>query len=75
MSSSTWLPLSSSTSASITSNNLAAQARAFWNSVITPDISLNGLAYVLAYDKKLVSPPTVMLPPIAIMAPNTPIAA
>ena len=43
--------------------------------MITPEISLNGLVYWLAYDKKLESWPTVTPPCIATKAPQSPTLA
>ena len=42
---------------------------------MTPDISLNGLVYWLAYDKKHESCPTVIPPVSALMAPKIPTPA
>ena len=60
---------------SISSKIRAAQASAFWSSVMTPDISLNGLVYWFAYDKKHESCPTVIPPVSALMAPKIPTPA
>ena len=66
---------SDSSFSSIISKTRLAQAIADCNSVTTPEISLNGLVYWFAYDKKQEIPPTVSQPFMANTAPTAATAA